>query len=630
MKRLVNLCIVVTVSGLLLMLARSGDRPKDGFTIQPGPINGVVIERDGARLAVYGLPKDSDQKFDHVLLTHHRRDAVWAASQLIDSGARVIAPAAERELLEKPAQFWDAFEKGRFHDYGQQTTKVVAEPLPVDRWVKEGDVIRWHGLEFRVLDTPGYTPGAVSYVVELDGKRVVFTGDLIYGDGQLIDLYSFQDAIPEAKIRGYHGYAGRLAMLIPSLKKVAALKPDLLVPARGPVIRNPQEAINKLIGRVQAVYGNYLSTNALNWYFKEERMKICGERVLGKEAEVQLMSYSLHKKQPDWIWEQNTTRMIISKEGHGFLLDCGYKAVIDAAKEMIRQGRIQKIEGIFVTHCHDDHTDFVQAAAEEFRCPVYALEEYQDVLANPDAYHIPALSPNAIKNIRVMKDGQSMKWREFQLTFHFYPGQMYHHGALLVKRNEEKPVFFIGDSFSPSGIDDYCLQNRNLVHEDGGYLKCLKTLRGFQGNYWLVNEHIPFVFSFSDEELNYLESRYRDRLALLRQLFPWDDPNYGIDEQWAVVYPYFSTTTAGETIDLEVRLTNHSPNPRTFSVTPRLPAGMKVVKGEGKITLGARQSGAARFQVQVPRQAGDYLVTADVESQGMAFRDWVEGMVRVK
>ena len=91
---------------------------------------------------------------------------------------------------EKPSEFWDAFTKNRFHDYAQQSTKILAQPLPVSRWVQEGDVVKWHGVRFDVFDTPGYTRGAVSYVATIDGKKMAFTGDLIYGDGQLIDLYS--------------------------------------------------------------------------------------------------------------------------------------------------------------------------------------------------------------------------------------------------------------------------------------------------------------------------------------------------------------------------------------------------------------------------------------------------------
>ena len=74
-------------------------------------------------------------------------------------------------------------------------------------------------VRLKVLATPGFTRGAVSYVGTVEGRRVGFTGDLIMGDGKIFDLYSFQDAIPAAKVGGYHGYGGRLADLISSLQK---------------------------------------------------------------------------------------------------------------------------------------------------------------------------------------------------------------------------------------------------------------------------------------------------------------------------------------------------------------------------------------------------------------------------
>ena len=75
---------------------------------------------------------------------------------------------------------------------------------------------------------------------------------------------------------------------------------------------------DKLTRRVQAVYKNYLSTNALNWYFKEARMRTCGERVLGKGADIPLMPYSRHEKSPDWVFEKGTSRLLIADDGHGF------------------------------------------------------------------------------------------------------------------------------------------------------------------------------------------------------------------------------------------------------------------------------------------------------------------------
>ncbi|MDA1050145.1 MAG: MBL fold metallo-hydrolase [Planctomycetota bacterium] len=615
---------------LLPLQALSTEAITPHVSFERGAVNAVLVERDGKHLAIYGTKDAKNLECEQVLLTHHRRDVVWRARSAIAAGAVAVAPEAERELIEKPADFWNAFTTNRFHDYAQQSTKILAAPLPVDRWVKEGDVAEWRGVRFDVLDTPGYTRGAVSYIATIDGKKLAFTGDLIYGDGQLLDLYSFQDAIPEANIRGYHGYAGRLAQLVTSLRKIAAAKPDLIVPARGPVIEKPQASIEKLIGRVQALYHNYLSTNALHWYFKEDRMRLCGERVLGAGADIELMPYSLHEKTPDWVFEHATSRLLISDEGHGFLLDCGYQRVIDAVKTLMTSGLVKQVDGIFVTHYHDDHTDMVQAAAEEFGCPVYATPEYADILENPAAYQMPAMTSNAIKNVNALPSGETMKWQEFELTFHYFPGQTFYHGALLARRESERPIFFIGDAFAPSGIDDYCLLNRNLVHKDGGFRLCFQKLRQIDEPFWLVNEHIPYVFEFSPDEMDYLERRYDQRIEILKELFPWDAPNYGIDEQWAVFYPYGVATKSGQEIALEVRITNHSPATRTFHVQPNVPEGIKLLKCESAITLEPGESGAARMTVEVTAARGNYVISSDVSSEGMEFRDWTESLVTVE
>ncbi len=599
--------------------------------IEPGAVNSVLISAGGKTIAVYGIPVDKHQHCEHVLLTHHRRDVVWKARSGIDNRVPIIAPAADRPWLEKTPDFWNSFTKSRFHDYGCFTTKIIDSDIPVARWVQESDVLDWRGLKFQVLDTPGYTRGSVTYVSTIDGKKLAFTGDLIYGDGKLLDLYSFQDAIPEASIRGYHGYASRLAQLVTSLKRIAALQPDVLIPARGPLIDKPQVAIDKLIARVSSLYHNYLSTNALHWYFKEDRMRVCGERVLGKGANIELMPYSLHEKAPDWIFENATSRLLISDEGHGFLLDCGYQRVIDAVQKLIDSGVIKQVDGIFVTHYHDDHTDMVQAAAEKFRCPVYATLEYEDILENPSAYHMPAMTSNPIRDIQGIDSGHFMRWKEFELTFHFFPGQALYHGALLVRRQQDRPVFFIGDALAPSGIDDYCLQNRNLVHDQGGFNLCFKKLRDIQQPFWLVNEHIPFVFQFSDAELSNLERKYRERTEVLKQLFPWDAPNYGIDEQWAVFYPYGINSPANRSVTLEVHITNHSPKRREFVVAPKTNApAMKLSSKQETIAIAPGERGKAIFSLNVGAKSGNYLITADISSDGMEFKEWVEALVTVE
>ncbi|MCA9141354.1 MAG: MBL fold metallo-hydrolase [Planctomycetaceae bacterium] len=625
MLRLTLFCILLASVQVL-----AAESISSSVTLERGPVNSVLVEQDGKRLAVYGASSEVTPKYELLLLTHHRRDVLCQARTAITAGASAVAPEAERELIEKPTEYWNAFTANRFHDYAQQSTKVLSHPLEIDRWVKEGNAVEWHGLLFDVVETPGYTRGAVSYIATIDDRRMAFTGDLIYGDGQLLDLYSFQDEIPEANIRGYHGYGSRLAQLVTSLRKIADAKPDLIVPARGPIIEQPQVAIEKLITRVQALYRNYLSTNALHWYFKEERMRMCGERVLGPEADIELMPYSLHEKTPDWVFEHATSRLLISDDGHGFLLDCGYQRVIDAVKTLMTNGLVKQVDGIFVTHYHDDHTDMVQAAAEEFDCPVYATTEYTDILENPAAYHMPAMTSNAIKNIKSLPSGETMKWQEFELTFEFFPGQTHYHGALLARRQDERPIFFIGDAFAPSGIDDYCVLNRNLVHKEGGFRLCFQKLRQIDEPFWLVNEHIPYVFEFSDDEMDYLELRYEQRIEILQELFPWDAPNYGIDEQWAVFYPYGAKTTSGESLDLEVRITNHSPTQRTFVIEPRLPEGITLIECQAEITLTPGQSGVLPMKLDVKAIPGNYVITSDVVTDGMAFGEWVESLVTVE
>ncbi len=597
---------------------------------EPGPINRVKLGTGESSVWIYRASLEGGEgNRGRLLVTHARRDVLPLDPPRFEEW-EVYAPQAERELMESPQSFWRAFRSKRFHDYEQQSTKVLGSPLSVDRWIAEGDAVTFGEHSLEVLDTPGYTRGAVSYLGMIDGKRTAFTGDLIYAGGRLIDLYSLQDAIPEAQIRGYHGYAARLAQLVNSLELLRQKNLELLVPARGPLIENPDQAIGQLIGRAKKLYHNYLSTNALNWYFKEDRMRLSGERVLGKGADIALMPYSAYLETPDWILSHSTSRLIVSDEGFGFLLDCGYQHVIDRVQAWIEQGLVRKIEGIFVTHFHDDHADQVQAAAKVFGCPVYALSEYSDVLENPSAYHLPAMTENPIESISVMEDGQAIRWREFDLTFHYYPGQAFHHGALMAEKQGVDPIFFIGDSFSPSGMDDYCLLNRNLMHDDSGYFLCLSKLRQIRGDYWLINEHIPHVFRFSDVELGYLEHRYHERHRILSELVPWDDPNYAIDEQWAFFYPYGAVLESGATKRFEVRVTNHSPKPRRFEIRPRVGSGFVASPEQAVLILPARGQGSIELEIQVPQDPGVYIVTADVLSEGMAFTSWIEALVEVE
>lgn len=599
----------------------------------PGAVNGVLLARHGNTLAVYGDPRATPAPADTVLFTHHRRDVVWAGRALVAAGANAVVPAAELAHFTEPDKFWAAFTTKRFHDYAQQTTKILREPLAVARSVREGDPLTWEGLSIRVLDTPGYTRGAVTYLVELDGRRIAFTGDLIHGDGQLLDLYSLQDAIPTAKIGGYHGYAARLGELLSSLNKIAAEQPDLLVPARGPVIRHPAQALAQLTERIRAFYANYLSIDALRWYFKDDHIRAKARRVLGPEAQVDWLPMAeTIQPLPDWIVPLNNSRLILSADKTGFLVDCGSRHILDELKKLQAAGELASIEHIFVTHYHDDHTDQVATAVKTFGATVHASRENTDILERPGAYRLPCLTANPIHVAGRATSGAQWRWKEFTITLYYFPGQTLWHDALLVRKDSGEQYFFIGDSFTPSGIDDYCLLNRNFLHEGTGYFYCLELVKRVAPAALLINQHVEPAFRFAPAQIETMLATLRQRVDLLRALVAWDDPNFGLDEGWARFYPYASEVRPGQTFTLGLRLMNHAPGERVFTLRPRLPATWDLrAQTPAAIRIPARQAGAVQWQVAVPADAtpGLHLLTADVLWADGELRQWTEAMVVV-
>ena len=595
-------------------------------------VNGVFIEKDGGTLVVYGDPAKRLQKADMVLFTHSRRDVVWAGVELVEKGAESIVPLQEADNFLKVGEFWTSFATRRFHDYEQQGTKILTAPLRVDRKVNGGESFSWKDLTVSVVNTPGYTRGSVSYFVSVDNLKYGFVGDIIFGDGQIFDLYSLQDAVPEAKIGGYHGYAGRLGELIKSLRKVLDQNPDVLVPVRGPVIKNPRQSIELLIKRLQAAYANYLSINAGHWYFKE-RYETLAARVLDLAASVEWMPYAtvIEKQPPSWVVPIHNTRLLLAEDRSGFLIDCGSKTIIDEIIKLKESGRLAQLDGVFITHYHDDHTDKICELVQQFRCPVYATRESRDILENPWDYRLPCLTPNSIADVCAVSDGYKMRWKEFNLTFYYFPGQTLHHDALLAERDNGGKILFVGDSFTPSGIDDYCLQNRNFLHQGMGYFYCLDFLRKMSPDCLLINQHVLEPFRFDVGQLENMREVLEERKKLLAALFPWDEPNYGIDEQWARIYPYGQKVKAGQTVEVAVKTFNHSSLSQRYTITLNVPEGLKFTPQSTSVKVKPREEGQARFRMTVPNQMSCriYVITADIQYGSWDLRQWCESIIEV-
>ncbi|MEN8202775.1 MAG: MBL fold metallo-hydrolase [Bacteroidota bacterium] len=639
-KTSANIRVILYVKSVVLILLFLSSCQSQNGTLSPSvsvvsedDVNGVLIRRNNETLVIYGLPQDRDIRPEHLLLTHCRRDLLWTAGYMIEKGVKTSVPAEEYNLFTKTDSFWQDFSYSRFEDYDQQTSKYPTKTLDVSGTFQGGDLFHWQDLEFEVLQTPGYTRGAISYISRIDGKKIAFTGDLIYGDGQLLDLYSLQDRIPELEIWGYHGFASRMAALTGSLQAIKALQPDIIVPSRGPVIKDPDKAIDMMTDRLQRLYANYLSTTAFRWYTGDEKQIALAERMQVDNAGIDWMPMAATRDEyPAWLQHVNNSVLIRSETGATFLIDCGeqdtYRRFSDPKEELSQLD----IDGIFITHYHNDHTEFIPALLDRHQCPVYTTEELRDILENPGAYRMPAMTRMPIHNIRVVPDRHTMQWNEFKFTFYNFPGQTIYHNAMLVESKEDT-IFFIGDSFSPSGIDDYCLQNRNILETGQGYYYCLEVLRKMPVNTWLVNQHIHTLFSFPTEQLDFMEQKLKDREEILAELSPWEAANYLIDEQWVRYYPYGSSIQRGEEQELRIIVKNHQTGNCTYRVEPGIhTAGLSVSPGYQDLTLPGKKEDTLTFTLSVLPQAdtGLHVLTADISYDDKHLHEWCEAMIEVQ
>ena len=611
----------------------------DNLCIIHGDINGAVITSGNHKLVIYGDPENTVSEADLILFTHARRDVVWAGRDLVNKGAKAIVPANETGYFSNPDSVWAGLAKAQFHDYRQKQSHVPVKPIPIFRSVVGGDTILWKDIPIKVIDSKGYTEGAVSYLIHIDDIDVAFVGDLVYGDGKIMDIYSLQDEVPELDIWGYHGFATRIADLIRSLERIAELKPDIIIPVRGPIINNPTQVIPKLIHRLRLTYKNFLSINSYKWYrsggwgkVKDVNAKLA-ERVLPFDMPVEYMSLAETGENPSWLVHHVNSKLIVSEDGKGFLVDCGMKKAYDDFINLKDNFSCSAIEGVFISHYHDDHTEYINKIREKYNCSAYITKELEDILNHPQSYNLPAMTTESIKDLTVVPEGTSINWKEFTFTFYYFPGQTIYHDAILVKNNKSgEKIFLTGDSFSPTGIDDYCLQNRNLLGNNLGYLYCIDILKNLSNDCWLVNNHIEPTFRFSKEQLSFMNDNLVERQTLLQDLFPWDNINYGIDEQWARIYPYSQEIIDRKSLtEFNVIISNHSERQLDFTIHPN--TGDMICSPETLvIQISAGEEGKATFKLNIPDDLsrGNKIITADISFDKWNLHEWCESIIKLQ
>src|SRR5262249_13160626 len=151
------------------------------------------------------------------------------------------------------------------------------------------------------------------------------------------------------------------------------------------IVTDPKPAIERLVSLLQELMANHFSTDALLWYWGPDNLRIRSASVL-ENRKVDSMPAAAEKPLPPWIYEIGNSRLLLSASGTAFLVDGGYPNIVKALDNLKSEGRFNGLEGIWVTHYHDDHTDHVQEVSDRFGAPVHTTARMADILANPSRY----------------------------------------------------------------------------------------------------------------------------------------------------------------------------------------------------------------------------------------------------
>jgi glyoxylase-like metal-dependent hydrolase (beta-lactamase superfamily II) len=459
----------------------------------------VLADKTEAVLVDFGdgdvldhLPELGVERVTDVLLTHHHRDQLGGLQRAAGAGIRIWAPPCEVELIAGIDERWRRRQVANDYDLREDRFSLL-ESVPVTGTVAEYRTTRFGGFDVYVLPTPGHTLGSVSYLVEVDGRRLAFTGDLIYGDGKVWSL-----AATQWTYSGWQGWGST----INSAAILGGWAADLLLPSHGEPIRRPKEALATLAERMQGLIDlrdpvRFNAADRLRRPFDPVTPHLLRNRTMFA-----------------------TSYVLLSDDGAALLIDFGYDvlATADSTERLARRtllwsldGLDHRIEAAMMTHYHDDHVAGLNLLREVTGAEVWAPENVAPVLEDPERYDIPCLWFDPIPVDRRIALEQPFRWHEYELTVYPLPGHTRYAAAISFEVDGTK-ILVTGDQQTDDGarsILNYQHRNRFVAEDFSASAQLYRRLRPdlLLGGHWLplaVTDDLLFRLATDAERLREL------------------------------------------------------------------------------------------------------------------------------
>lgn len=160
---------------------------------------GAIVIDPASSQEVLSFLEQKKLSIGAIIVTHGHFDHFAGVPELKrKSGAKIVAPAKDVEMLSSASKSWADF-----------MPHVPFEPIIPDMTYGDGDVFTLCGVEFKAMATPGHTAGSCLLFCPTLGK-VLFAGDTLFN----------------GSIGRTDGYSASAEQMRESLRKIALLDGD--------------------------------------------------------------------------------------------------------------------------------------------------------------------------------------------------------------------------------------------------------------------------------------------------------------------------------------------------------------------------------------------------------------------
>ena len=520
---------------------------------------------------------------DAILHTHHHRDQCQGDPLAVRANIPIWVPEHERRLFDQVELYWA--QKQLYDMYNVRNTYFsLTHNVPVAGALVDFGTWSWRGYEFYILPTPGHSLGSISIIVDVDGEHLAFTGDLIYGAGQVQTLYDLQYN---------YGAMDGIEFAVLSLANLARRRPHRLLPSHGAPLDDPEAALRQTRNNLASYY--QLMTHGMPLPHEVDFTPVL-PHVLAAQYACSCFYVITSDSGNALLVDFGAPNFSLFGPANIYFEDGERMRFLEHSLERLRQQwGVVRFEAVLPSHYHDDHINGIPYLQQHLGTECWAYENMRPILEDPRRELIGCVLPTPIKVARTFHDGEHLKWEGFDFAIHYAPGHADYHMAMFAEIDGHR-VGFSGDNLSVSTGGHPSLIYRNHVHKTSHQQMAELYLR-YQpdilcGGHELARDVKPEIYT----NLAHIAGEMTRHFQMLLP----GEPNYGLEPSWAQLIPYQQSVRPGDTLKVTLHLNNYWPRVVRTQAHLEIPEGWEAVPAAATLDLPAEGTNDVEFSVQVP------------------------------